>query len=119
MHGLFTYTNGLMFMVHVGKYTIHGCYGTIVKVDGDRRDRRSQVRWRKVTAHDKPLLIGVASHLFSRWYRQNAFSTKSFATTGPVERKTQASPSFVGQSNFKHITHITNNVKTYHPNGQW
>ena len=38
---------------------------TIVKVDGLRN---SQVRWRFVRDHDKPRLMGVASHLLSRWY---------------------------------------------------
>ena len=27
MYGIFTYMNGWIFMVNVGKHTIHGCYG--------------------------------------------------------------------------------------------
>lgn len=32
----------------------------------------SQVWWRKVRGHDKPRLMGVASHPLSRWHRRNA-----------------------------------------------
>ena len=39
------------YMDAMGKYTI-------VKVDGDRR---SQVRWQKITGHDKARLMGVAT----------------------------------------------------------
>ena len=43
----------------------------LIKHCGERIDvdRHSQVWWRFVRSHDKPRLMGVASHLLCRWYR--------------------------------------------------
>ena len=49
-------------------FNVFGCsfpdmFYTMVKVDG-----ATPKRWRFVRGHDKPRLMGVASHLLSRWY---------------------------------------------------
>ena len=100
-------------MVNAGKYTIHGCHGKI---------HHSESRWRS------PLPSSVAKNN-GPWQSKTDGSCNNW----PVERtyqnqkhrvliqknfwrKTQASPSFVGQSNFKHIT---NNVKKKNISSNW
>ena len=46
--GVFTYMNGLFFMVNVGKYTIHGFYGFINGCFGYQVDLKNQEGGSKV-----------------------------------------------------------------------
>ena len=50
LYGIFTYI-WLIFMVNVGKYTIHGCYGNIVRSLFGTRVLHRCVGWHFVTLH--------------------------------------------------------------------